>query len=210
MLAARLVFLGCWLFCAFQSLAGGGVASRLPLSFTHSNPRGRGAGDPEWACASRRPLENGTRAGDSPVGAATALPAGTRVVVGFTASAATVRRSVCSAFTVRVSVQCPLIRCLSFAVRWSTAGAVSKEKKPSCFRGAKLTLASICFRSFASSVSSVRMPFAGCRRRQDRRRITLKKLECPKRARRTLCVAYRSNRSAWNDRKGPRFYFVGL
>jgi sporulation protein YlmC with PRC-barrel domain len=36
--------------------------------------RGRGAGNVECACASRSPLENGTRAGDSPVGAVRRAP----------------------------------------------------------------------------------------------------------------------------------------
>jgi len=36
-LVARLVSLGCWLFCAFQSLAGEAVASRLPFLLTHSD-----------------------------------------------------------------------------------------------------------------------------------------------------------------------------
>jgi hypothetical protein len=44
--------------------------------------RGSGAGDVEWIGASRSPLENGTRAGDSPVGGAAILLAGTQVGSG--------------------------------------------------------------------------------------------------------------------------------
>jgi hypothetical protein len=44
--------------------------------------RGCGAGDTEWIKPSRSPLENGTRAGDSPVGFGEVLPSGTQVGSG--------------------------------------------------------------------------------------------------------------------------------
>ena len=44
--------------------------------------RGCGAGVMEWTDSSRSPLENGTRAGDSPVGTATVLRTGTQVGSG--------------------------------------------------------------------------------------------------------------------------------
>jgi hypothetical protein len=58
------------------------ASERGPAQTGWDTTRGRGAGVVEWAEPSRSPLENGTRAGDSPVGTGEALLSGTQVGSG--------------------------------------------------------------------------------------------------------------------------------
>ena len=58
------------------------ASERGPAQTGWDTIRGRGAGAMEWVEPSRRPLENGTVAGDSPVGEGEALLSGTQVGSG--------------------------------------------------------------------------------------------------------------------------------
>jgi hypothetical protein len=58
------------------------ASERGPAQTGRDTVRGRGAGVVEWTASSRSPLENGTRAGDSPVGVDASLLSGTQVGSG--------------------------------------------------------------------------------------------------------------------------------
>jgi hypothetical protein len=58
------------------------ASERGPAQTGRDTVRGRGAGVVEWIASSRSPLENGTTAGDSPVGAVAILLSGTQVGSG--------------------------------------------------------------------------------------------------------------------------------
>src|SRR5579885_572941 len=58
------------------------ASERGPAQTGRDTVRGRGAGVVEWTVPSRSPLENGTRAGDSPVGQGPVLLSGTQVGSG--------------------------------------------------------------------------------------------------------------------------------
>ena len=58
------------------------ASERGPAQTGRDTVRGRGAGVVEWIASSRSPLENGTRAGDSPVGVDALLLSGTQVGSG--------------------------------------------------------------------------------------------------------------------------------
>ena len=58
------------------------ASERGPAQTGRDTVRGRGAGVVEWIEPSRSPLENGTRAGDSPVGQGAVLLSGTQVGSG--------------------------------------------------------------------------------------------------------------------------------
>jgi hypothetical protein len=58
------------------------ASERGPAQTGRDTVRGCGAGVVEWTKPSRSPLENGTRAGDSPVGTGTVLLSGTQVGSG--------------------------------------------------------------------------------------------------------------------------------
>jgi len=58
------------------------ASERGPAQTGRDTVRGCGAGVVEWTKPSRSPLENGTRAGDSPVGTGSVLLSGTQVGSG--------------------------------------------------------------------------------------------------------------------------------
>ena len=58
------------------------ASERGPAQTGWDTTRGRGAGAVEWIGPSRSPLENGTAAGDSPVGEGAILLSGTQVGSG--------------------------------------------------------------------------------------------------------------------------------
>jgi hypothetical protein len=126
-----------------------------------------------------------------------------KLVVGFTASAVSVRRSVLFGLSsVLVELRLRTVqrdgRRRARLLRQKSRAVSEVQNLEHCS-----DLPTIVALAHVSSFVSL----IGCEARQDRRRITLKKLECSKRARR-FCAAYRSNRSAWNDGRGPRFYSV--